>query len=128
MKRIEPNFLLALTTGLALALLTASLCVFGAPDRWVKFVAAAVLCPTAFVLLNPLVSKNSRVAKQPLIQSDVRGSGSWAAMFPMSILLTASAPMIWPGKELGLMVVIAGIWVGVTVESAIKAHRLARQG
>ncbi|KQS56240.1 hypothetical protein ASG17_09495 [Brevundimonas sp. Leaf363] len=127
MKNIEPNLLLAIATGFALALLTTSLCVFGAPSMWAKYVGAAVLCPIAFVLLNPLFSKKTRDANPPLIHGQVRGAGVWAAMFPMSIMLTAIAPMIWPGKDLGLIVVIAAIWFGVTVESALKARRLARQ-
>lgn len=126
MSRIEPNLLLALATGLALALLVASMSVFGAPSLWPKYVGAAVLCPIAFVLLNPLFSKKTRDAHPPLIHGAVRGAGVWAAMFPMSIMLVAIAPMIWPGKDLGLLIVISAIWFGVTIESAIKARKLAR--
>ena len=127
LNRIEPNLLLAIATGLALALLTASLCLFGVPDRWPRYVGAAVLCPIAFVLLNPLFSKRTRDAHPPLIHGTVRGAAVWAAMFPMSIMLVAAAPLIWPGRDLGLLVVISAIWFGVTVESALKARRLGHQ-
>jgi hypothetical protein len=126
LKRLEPNLLGAIATGFALALLVASLCVFGAPSMWAKYVGAAILCPIGFLLLNPLFSKKTRDANTPLIHGEVRGLGVWAAMFPMSIMLVALAPLIWPGKDLGLLVVISAIWFGVTVESAIKAHKLAR--
>jgi hypothetical protein len=124
--RLEPNLLVAVATGFALALLVASLSVFGAPSLWAKYVGAAVLCPVAYVLLNPVFFRKTRDAQPPLIHGEVRGIGVWAAMFPLSIMLVALAPIIWPGKDLGLLVVISAIWFGVTIESAIKARRLAR--
>lgn len=126
MKRIEPNLLLALTTGLALALLTTSAIFAGPADAAAKYIGVAVMAPVAFVLLNGLWSKRTRALHPPLIHAEApRSMMLWASLFPLSIMLAAAAPLFWPGRDLGLLVIIAAIWFGVTVESAIKARKAA---
>ena len=39
------------------------------------------------------------------------------------LLLVAAVPVFWPGPDYGLLVLIAEIWFGTTVESALKARR-----
>lgn len=126
MNRLEPNLLLAMTTALALAFLVSAAVVTAPPGVAIKYLAVASLCPAAFVFLNGLWSKRSGADRPPLIRADApRATMIWAALFPLSIMLAAAAPLMWPGRDLGLLVIIAAIWFGVTVESAIKARRAA---
>jgi hypothetical protein len=41
----------------------------------------------------------------------------------MVVILCAAIPVFWPGPDYGLLIIIAAVWFGVTVESAIKARR-----
>ena len=39
------------------------------------------------------------------------------------VILSAAVPLIFPGHDYGLLVLIASIWLGSTVESALKARQ-----
>ena len=41
----------------------------------------------------------------------------------MMVILSAAIPVFWPGHDYGLLIIIAALWFGVTVESALKARQ-----
>ena len=41
----------------------------------------------------------------------------------MLVVSSAAIPVFWPGPDYGLLVIIASVWFGVTVDSAIRARR-----
>ena len=126
MKRLEPNLLLALTTGLALALLVTSAILAGPAGIAPKYIGVAVLTSIAFVVLNGLWARRTKVRHPAMISEDSpRSMAIWASLFPLSIMLAAVVPMLWPGRDLGLLIIVAAIWFGFTVESAIKARKAA---
>ena len=47
----------------------------------------------------------------------------WASLFPLALILGAAVPVFFPGHDYGLLVIIAAVWFGVTVQSAIKARQ-----
>lgn len=122
MKRIEPNLLLAAAAALPLALLVLTATVFGAPGQGVKYAVIAVVCPVAFVLLNGLM-RRGKPGRPPMIHPEAPSTIVWAALFPGLIMLMALIPALFPGHDYGLLVLIAGIFMGLTLESAWKARR-----
>ena len=124
MKRLEPNLLLAVTTGFALLLVVMTATVYGPPIGLIRNPLLAILCAGGFVLLNPMMLRMMKVTpRQPSINPDSPSSATWAALFPMMIIASATVPVFLPGPDYGLLVIIAAIFFGVTVESAIKARR-----
>lgn len=123
MKRLEPNLLLAITTGFALVLVTLTVSVYGTGAPW-RNLLLAVVCSAGFVLLNPMLMRTIKTAdRPPLIHDDSRGMTAWTALFPMVVIVCAAIPVFRPGPDYGLLVIIAAVWFGVTVESALKARR-----
>ncbi|MBN9480819.1 MAG: hypothetical protein J0I52_11325 [Bordetella sp.] len=123
MKRIEPNLLLAVATAIPLILLIATASLFGAPGQLLKYLAIAVIVPAAFVPLNALMAKRMGLRRPPMIHPDAASTAVWASLFPALIILAAGAPVIFPGHDYGLLVIIAAVFFGGTAESAIKAAR-----
>lgn len=125
MKRLEPNLLLALTTGIALLLVTLTASVYGAGAP-LRNLLLAVICSGGFVLLNPILTRAIKApVRPPMIHPDSPGTAAWAGLFPMVVILCAGIPVFVPGPDYGLLVIIAAVWFGVTVESALKARRQA---
>lgn len=122
MNRLEPNLLLAISTGLSLALLIASAVLFGAPGQAVKYVVLAVVACVAFVSLNAWWSRRMRQAQTPMIIPGAHGTAAWAGLFPAIIMLGAGVPLVFPGHDHGLLVLVGAIWFGLTVQSAIRAR------
>jgi len=123
LKRFEPNLLLAVTTGFALVLFTLTASVYGAGEP-LRNLLLAVICSGGFVLLNPILMRmTKRPPGPPMIHADNPGTAAWAAIFPMVVILCAAIPVFWPGPDYGLLVIIAAVWFGVTVESALAARR-----
>ncbi len=126
MKRLEPNLLLALSTGLALVLVVVTASFYGATPNLLRNTLLAVACSAGFVLLNPLLQRRMKFApKPPMIHRDSPGTAIWAGLFPLGVIFAAAVPIFWPGHDYGLLVIIAAVWFGVTLESAIKAFRRA---
>lgn len=122
MKRLEPNLLLAVTTGFALVLVTLTASVYGAGAP-LRNLLLAILCAGSFVLLNPILQRIMKVPpRPPMIHPDSPGTIAWAGVFPMAVITSAAVPVFWPGPDYGLLIIIAAVWFGVTVESAIKAR------
>lgn len=123
MKRLEPNLLLAVTTGFALLLVVVTATVYGPPIGLMRNPLLAVICAGGFVLLNPLMLRMMKITpRPPLIHPDSRGTAAWASLFPMLVSASAALPVFWPGPDYGLLVIIASVWFGVTVESALRAR------
>ncbi|RZI98044.1 MAG: hypothetical protein EON90_14930 [Brevundimonas sp.] len=126
MKRLEPNLLLALTTGCALLLVVITTVIYGPPVSLIRNPLLAVICAGGFVLLNPVMLRMMKIAPRPaLIHPDSRGAAAWAAVFPMLVIIAAAVPVFLPGPDYALLVIIAAVWFGATVESALKARSQA---
>lgn len=126
MKRLEPNLLLAITTGFALLLVVITATVYGPPIGLIRNPLLAVICAGGFVLLNPPLLRMMKITpRPPMIHPDAPGTAVWATLFPMMVILSAAVPVFWPGRDHGLLVIIAAVWFGVTAESALKAHSQA---
>lgn len=124
MKRLEPNLLLALTTGIALLLVIITATVYGPPVGLIRNPLVAILSAGGFVLLNPMLLRIMKInPRPPLIHPDAPGTAVWATLFPLMVIIAAAVPVFWPGPDYGLLVLIAAIWFGATVESALKARR-----
>jgi hypothetical protein len=126
LKRLEPNLLLALTTGCALLLVVITATVYGPAIGLVRNPLLAIICAGGFVLLNPVMLRMMKIApRPPLIHPDSRSTAAWATVFPMLVIAAAAVPVFRPGPDYGLLVIVASVWFGATVESAIKASRQA---
>jgi hypothetical protein len=126
LKRLEPNLLLAVSTGFALILLvmTAS---FSSPSvPLLRNALLAVISAGGFVLLNPTLQRMmKRPDRPPMINRDAANTAVWSALFPLGVLVAAAIPLVWPGGDYGLLVIIAAVWFGATAESALRARRQA---
>lgn len=124
MNRIEPNALLAISTGVALILLIMTASVFGEPGNTVKYVISAVICAATFVLLNGRMARMmKRPTVQPMIHPNAPGTAVWAGLFPLIVIAMACAPVFFAGHDYGLLVIIAAVIFGLTVDSAVRARR-----
>lgn len=123
MKRIEPNLLLAVATAIPLILLIATATLFGAPGQLVKYVMIALIVPLAFVPMNAVMRAKMGWVRPPMIHPEAASTAVWASLFPALIILAAGVPLVFPGHDYGLLVIIAAIFFALTVESAIKAAR-----
>lgn len=123
MKRLEPNLLLAVSTGIPLLLLLATASTYGEPGQAIKYAGLALACSIGFVVFNGVWSRRAGVVRPPMIHPDVAGGAVWAVGFPMMVIAAAAVPMIWPGHDYGLLVIVASVLLGVTVESALKARQ-----
>jgi hypothetical protein len=123
LKRIEPNLLLALTTGVAVALLITTASVFGEPGLVLKYTVLAVIVPVSYVVLNGLWSRRMKLQRPPMIHAEAATTAVWSSLFPLLVILSAAGPLLFPGHDYGLLVIIAAVWLGVTVESALKARQ-----
>ena len=99
--------------------------VFGEPGNTLKYVLSAVVCAGTFVLLNGRVARMmKRPAVQPMIHGDAPGTAVWSGLFPLMVIAMACAPVFFPGHDYGLLVIIASVIFGATVDSAVRARRL----
>jgi hypothetical protein len=125
LKRIDPNVLLAITTLFAVALLVMSATIFGPADPPWRYVATAAVVTVVFLVLQPFVPRFMKMKKGPLVIAEAPSSAVWAAIYPGLIILAAALPPLFPGVSFGLAVVIAAVFLGSTIESAIMSLRKA---
>src|SRR5690606_1852948 len=123
LKRIEPNLLMAVATAIPLILLIATATLFGTPGQLVKYLAIAIIVPAAFVPLNGMMARRMGMQRPPMIHPEAASTAVWASLFPALIILAAGVPLVFPGHDYGLLVIIAAVFFGGTVESAVKAAR-----
>lgn len=125
MNRLEPNALLALSAAFALLLVVLTTAVYGPPVALIRNPLLAIICAGGFLLLNPVFDRMmKRPVRAPLISPRNPATAVWAALFPMMILICAAVPVFWPGRDYGLLVIIAAVLFGATAESALKARRI----
>lgn len=124
MKRFEPNLLLAVSAGLSLLLVLITTSLTEPSTTQLRNVLMAVICAGGFVLLNPILLRMMKITpRPPMIHPDSPGTVVWAALFPAIIAVMAVLPVLFPGPDYGLAVIVASVIFAVTVESAIKARR-----
>lgn len=124
MNRLEPNALLALSAAFALLLVVMATAVNGPEVGLIRNPLLAIICAGGFLLLNPRLDRAmKRPDRPPLISTAQPSTATWAALFPMIILACAAVPVFWPGRDYGLLVIIAAVLFGATAESALKARR-----
>ncbi|GEM_PF-244882 len=128
MKRIDPNVLLAVSTLFSLAVLVMSATIFGPADPPWRYVATAAVVTVAFLALQPFVPRFMKMKKGPLITREAPDTALWAAIYPGLIMLAAVLPPLFPGVSFGLAVVIGGVILGSTIESAILSLRGVQPG
>ncbi len=118
---MNPNALLAVTTVLALTLIVTTASVLGPEGVWMKYLPAALLSVVGFLVLNRLVMIRRKRKPKALIQADQPITLILAMIFPLTMILSAGLPIIAPGGEYGLMIVMAGVFTGLTIQSAAAA-------
>lgn len=124
MNRLEPNLLLAVSTGVALLLLLMTASLYGEPGHAVKYVILAVICSAVFVALNGRMARMmKRPEPQAMIRAETPTTTVLAGLFPLAVIVAAAAPVFFPGHDYGLLVIIASVWFGLTVDSALRARR-----
>jgi drug/metabolite transporter (DMT)-like permease len=123
LSRLEPNLLLAVSCGIALVLLVLSAVVYGPEGAAIRYPVLAAVCLVGFVFGNALLARRLGRETLPMISPATPQTAVWAAIFPLAVMLMAGAPILWPDRDLGLLVIIAAVMTGVTVESALKARR-----
>jgi len=124
LNRIEPNILLAASTGVALLLLIMTASLFGEPGHLFKYAISAILCVGLFVALNGRMARlMNRPKPQPMIRTGSPSTAIWAGLFPLALIAAAAVPVVSPGRDYGLLIVIAAVWFGVTADSAVRAAR-----
>jgi hypothetical protein len=123
LSRLEPNLLLAIATAIPLALLVMTAGAFGEPGQALKYALLAVTCSIGFVFLNGLMRRRTGRERQPMIRLETPGTAVWAGLFPLFLIFASAIPVFWPGHDYGLLVIIAAVLFGVTVESAMAARR-----
>lgn len=123
MKRIEPNLLLAIATAIPLILLIMTASLFGEPGQEVKYIILAVACTVAYVVLNGIMARRTGRQRPAMIHPDAPSTALWASLFPVILMILAAVPFFFAGHDYGLLVIIAAILFGGTVESALKARK-----
>ena len=124
MNRLEPKILLAVSTGVALILLVLTASAFGEPGNALKYIVSAIVCSAIVAVLNSWMARRmGQTDLQPLIRTEAPTSTVLAGLFPLAVIFAAAAPVFFPGRDYGLMVIIAAVWFGVSVDSALRARR-----
>ncbi len=125
MIRIEPNLLLAISTGIPLLLLTLTADIYGVDGPEWRYPFLAGLYTVMYVALNKPLSKLMRLptSRPPMISAEAPTSILWAGIFPLLVMIFAAVPFFVRGWDYGLLVVIGSILFGTTVHSAMKAMK-----
>lgn len=124
MKRLEPNLLLAITCVMTLALLLLTGSLYGVAGGAIKYPLMAAICIIAFIIGNSLMARRLKRVSPPMISVDSPRTVAWAGILPMLLMIFAGIPVFWPGHDYGLLVIIASVMTGLTIESALKARQV----
>lgn len=124
MNRVEPNLLLALATAFPFALVLMTASIYGPEGLWLRYVIMSAVVILAFLPMNAVLSKRMGLQRPPMIHLGSPSTLVWAGLFPLMTMIMSLVPLFLPGRDLGLLIIIAAIWFALTIESAIKAHRL----
>jgi len=116
-----PNVLLAVTSVLALFLVALSAIVMGPGEKAPVYLACALFSALGFIVLNGLWMHSRKRKPKPLIDRAAPVTLIFAMIFPITIVLSAALPLIAPNGDYGLMLIMAGVWTGLTLQSARAA-------
>ncbi len=119
--KIEPNLLLCVSTAMALILLVLTAGVFGRPDFQVRYAVIAVGFSACYVALNTWIERRAVAPPPPMIPARVVGL-PLAMAIPLLILTFAAVPVLLPGRDVALLVIIATVLFGLTVRSAMRVN------
>lgn len=118
------NILLAVSSVLALFLVTFSaISTATPPERAPIYLACALFSALGFMLLNGLWMHSRKRKPKPLIDRNAPATIVMAMVFPLVIIASAVLPLIGPNGDYGLMLIMAGVWTGLTLQSARAALR-----
>ena len=115
------NVLLAIVSLLALFLVTLSAISTAAPENAPKYLACALFSALGFMILNGMWMHSRKRKPKPLIDRAAPATLILAMVFPMAIVFSAVLPLIGPNGDYGLMLIMAGVWTGLTLQSARAA-------
>ena len=116
-----PNVLLAVTSVLALFLVAFSAISTATAERAPVYLACALFSALGFIVLNGLWMHSRKRKPKPLIDRAMPVTLIMAMVFPFAIILSAALPLIAPNGDYGLMLIMAGVWTGLTLQSARAA-------
>lgn len=117
--KIEPNLVLAFSTGTALTLLVLTAGVFGRPDYQLRYAIIAVVFSACYVALNTLIERRAPAPPPPMIPERVVGVPV-AMVIPLIVLAFAAVPVFLPGRDFALLVIVATVLFGLTARSAMR--------
>lgn len=119
--KTEPNLVLAFSTGMALTLLVLTAGVFGRPDFLMRYVLMAIGFSALYVGLNTWLERRAPVPPPPIIPARVIGL-PLAMVIPVLVLTFSAVPVILPGQDVALLVIIGTVLFGLTVRSAMRVR------
>lgn len=127
MKRLDANVLLAVTTLSSFVLLIMTATVFATPEPLWRYGLMGLITVVAYCLASPVLERMLGREAQPLVSPEAPSSLAWSAIYPGVILLAALAPIVWSGIDYGLAVIVAGVWFGTTLRSAMVSMKRQRE-
>lgn len=125
--KLDANILLAVTTVIALTLIVTVAVSVGPDGVALKYIGAAVMSVCGFLVLNRLWMINRKRKPKPMIQPGQPGVLLVALTFPLAMVLSAGLPLLAPHGEYGIMIIMAGVFTGLTIQSAAAARMAQRQ-
>jgi len=115
------NILLAMASVLALFLVTLSAISTASPERAPVYLGCALFSALGFMILNGFWMHSRKRKPKPLIDRNAPATILMAMVFPLVIIVSAVLPQIGPNGDYGLMLIMAGVWTGLTLQSARAA-------
>ena len=115
------NILLAMASVLALFLVTLSAISTASPERAPVYLGCALFSALGFMILNGFWMHSRKRKPKPLIDRNAPVTIIMAMIFPLVIIVSAVLPQIGPNGDYGLMLIMAGVWTGLTLQSARAA-------
>jgi hypothetical protein len=125
--KLDANALLAVTSVLALTLIVMTASAFGPPEAMRKYIGAALMSVLGFLFLNRLWMLSRKRKPKALIQPDQPATLIMAMVFPFAMVLSAGLPVIAPSGDYGLMIIMAGVFTGLSIQSAAAARMAAKE-
>lgn len=125
--KLDANALLAVTTVLALTLIVTVACSLGPDGVAPKYIGAAAMSVFGFLFLNRLWMISRKRKPKALIQPGQPATLVVALTFPLAMVLSAALPLIAPNGDYGIMIIMAGVFTGLAIQSAAAARMTERQ-
>lgn len=125
--KLDANALLAVTSVLALTLIVMTASAFGPPEATRKYIGAALMSVLGFLFLNRLWMLSRKRKPKALIQPDQPTTLIMAMVFPFAMVLSAGLPILAPNGDYGLMIIMAGVFTGLSIQSAAASRMAAKE-